>query len=96
MGLDVYFRGDIANVLRATAVASGGAMGMGAAIPPEILSGAETPEEAEKRILAYRLGVRNTLLSIGLAFGLEPKESDIRRADNPLAGLLWAENPRER
>jgi len=82
MGLDVYFRRDIANVLRATACASDGSMQ---------IAGLDT-QEAQ----AYRLGVRNALLSVGLAFGLEPVGPQVRPGGSPpLAGLLWAEIPRD-
>ena len=83
MGLDVYFRRDIANVLRATACASEGA--------------AQMATLDTVQLDAYRQGVRNTLLAVGLAFGLEPVGPQVQRgASPPLAGLLWAEIPHER
>lgn len=102
MGLDVYFRQDIANVLRATACASDGAMGVAADLigDPELchkLDAAGIPRE--KLLQVYRQGVRNALLSVGLAFGLEPAPPSVQRqpgATPGLAGLLWAEIPRER
>jgi hypothetical protein len=98
VGLDVYFRRDIAHVLRATACASEGSMGLAI----ELLGGASEVER-EKLLQAYRQGVRNTLLSVGLAFGLEVRPADgspsVQRtpgAESGLAGLLWAEIPHER
>lgn len=97
MGLDVYFRRDIANVLRATACASDGAMGVAAEVVDS--SGAPLHRAEQERLLqAYRLGVRNALLSVGLAFGLEPVGSGVQAKSGVspgLAGLLWAEIPRE-
>jgi hypothetical protein len=102
VGLDVYFRRDIAHVLRATACASEGSMELAI----ELLGGASGPAsdvEREKLLQAYRQGVRNTLLSVGLAFGLEVRAADgspsVQRtpgAEPGLAGLLWAEIPHER
>ena len=77
----LYFRQDIANVLRATACASEGAARMARV------------EDAELR--AYQQGVRNTLVSVGLAFGLEPVAPAVKGKGTPLAGLLWAESPRD-
>ena len=78
---DVWFRrGDIANVLRATACASEGAAREG-----------DVSEE-------YKRGVRHTLVSVGLAFGLEPVGSvvQVEQGHQSIAGLLWAESPHER
>ena len=105
MGLDVYFRRDIANVLRATACASEGSIGVAIQLlgDPELchqLDAAGIPQE--KLLQVYRLGVRNTLLSVGLAFGLEARpmggSTSVQRTPEVtpgLAGLLWAEIPRE-
>jgi hypothetical protein len=101
VGLDVYFRRDIANVLRATACASDGSMGLAAEVlgDPELcrrLDAAGIPQE--KLLQVYRHGVRNTLLSVGLAFGLEPVGPSIQTRQGvapALAGLLWAETPRD-
>jgi hypothetical protein len=61
--------------------------------------GAGTDEcDDEKLLHAYRLGVRNTLLSVGLAFGLEPVGPVVqpRPGTSPgLSGLLWAEMPQD-
>jgi hypothetical protein len=97
VGLDVYFRRDIANVLRATACASEGSMGLAV----ELLGDSDALQacDREKLLQAYRQGVRSTLLSVGLAFGLEPVGSGVaaRSGVTPgLAGLLWAESPQER
>ncbi|NIV33111.1 MAG: hypothetical protein GWN58_27780 [Anaerolineae bacterium] len=102
MGLDVYFRRDIANVLRATACASDGSMGVAIQLlgDPELcqqLDEAGIPQE--KLLQAYQMGVRNTLLSVGLAFGLEPVRASVQRRPEVspgLAGLLWAEAPQDR
>jgi hypothetical protein len=99
VGLDVYFRRDIANVLRATACASEGSMGVAVQLlgDPELchqLDAAGIPHE--KLLQVYRQGVRNTLLSVGLAFGLEPVGPSAQRKPEVtpgLAGLLWAEMP---
>ena len=98
MGLDVYFRGDIANVLRATACASDGSMGVAAELLGDS-GGLVQGADQEKLLQAYRQGVHNTLLSVGLAFGLEPVGPAIQRkpgGGSGLAGLLWAEIPHER
>ena len=79
MGLDVYFRRDIANVLRATACASEGTAQM-------VAPSAE--------LEAYRKGVYHALLSVGLAFGLEPAQPQVKPGQSPLVGLLWEEIPR--
>ena len=104
MGLDVYFRRDIANVLRATACASEGSIGLAV----DLLEGSGGPVregtradqvEREELLRAYRQGVHNTLLSVGLAFGLEPVGPGVQRKPGVtpgLAGLLWAEIPHER
>lgn len=97
MGLDVYFRRDIANALRATACASDGSMGLAVELLGE--TGAYGTCDSEKLLQAYRQGVRNALLSVGLAFGLEPvgPSVPVRPGSSPaLAGLLWAEIPQER
>lgn len=69
MGFDVYFRRDIADVLRATACASEGAAGL--ALEPVGDAGLSGVEQ-EKLLQAYRQGVRQALISVGLGFGLEP------------------------
>ena len=78
MGLDVYFRRDIANVLRSVAVASAPAAVQDPAV-----------EEA----------IARTLVAVGLAFGLELVGPGVQKRPGVspgLAGLLWAETPRER
>ena len=96
MGLDVYFRRDIANVLRATACASEGSAGLAL----ELVSEPDLAHESdpEKLLQVYRQGVRHALVSVGLAFGLEPVGAGAQPrpgASPPLAGLLWAEAPHE-
>ena len=95
MGLDVYFRRDIANILRATACASEGSAGLALELARES-SAATVP--TEKLLQVYRQGVRHALVSVGLAFGLEPVGVGAQPrpgASPPLAGLLWAEAPHE-
>ncbi len=73
MGLDIYLRRDIANVLRATACAN---------------------EGAESTSAEYRRGVCNTLLSVGLAFGLEPVGAGTKARSGTvpaLTGTVWVE-----
>jgi len=66
------------------------------------VSGPDTVADPEKLAQAYQAGVRNALLSVGLAFGLEPVGPSIQRKPSVtpglagLAGLLWAEIPHER
>ncbi len=97
MGLDVYFRRDIANVLRAVACSSEGSAGLALELladPGEVVS----EVEQERLLRVYRRGVRNTLVSVGLAFGLEAVGPSVqtRPGVSPaVAGLLWAEIPRE-
>ena len=86
---DVYFRRDIANVLRAIACANNGS---GLAVTAELTG----DSVQEKMVYAYRLGVRNTLVSVGLAFGLEPSSpitSQEREGDSAFI-LLWKEASR--
>jgi hypothetical protein len=62
------------------------------------LIGPDGEIDQEKLLQVYRQGVRNTLLSVGLAFGLEPVGPSIQRKSGVapgLAGLLWAESPYE-
>jgi hypothetical protein len=97
MGLDVYFRRDIANVLRATACASEGSAGLALELMGDSAGLANEPDQ-EKMLQIYRQGVRHALVSVGLAFGLEPVGTGTqpRPGMSPaLAGLLWAEVPRE-
>ena len=63
MGLDVYFRRDIANVLRAVAVSGSRA----------ILEGGTQAQKNELQ-KAYQLGRQQSLVAVGLAFGLERVE----------------------
>ena len=94
MGLDVYFRHDIANILRATACASEASTGLFV----ELIGDVSTAEQ-EKLARVHRQAVRSTLVALGLAFGLEPvgPGAQMRPGTSPpLAGLLWAEVPRER
>jgi hypothetical protein len=97
VGLDVYFRRDIANVLRATACASEGSAGLALELvgDPELRAAGIPPE---KLLQVYRQGVRHALVSVGLAFGLEPVGPGAQprpEVSSALAGLLWAEVPHE-
>ena len=97
MGLDVYFRRDIANVLRATACASEGTAGLAIELVGELGLSVSGPS-AEDSLRIYRQAVRHTLISVGLAFGLEPIAPGAQArpdASTALAGLLWAEGPSE-
>ena len=63
----------------------------------DLLDGLTTREQ-ERLIKAYQAGARNALVSVGLAFGLEPvgPVGRVRPGASPaLAGLLWAEAERE-
>lgn len=91
------FRRDIANVLRSSACASEGSVGLAL----ELMGNLDGLQEGERERLlqVYRQGVRHALISVGLAFGLEPVGAGAqpRPSVSPgLAGLLWAEIPQER
>lgn len=96
MGLDVYFRRDIANVLRATACASEGSMSTAVQLLGDTGIVGAHGMDVEQTVQIYRQGVRNTLLSVGLAFGLEPIVQRKPGVTPGLAGLLWAETPHDR
>ena len=86
----IYFRQDIADVLQSIACANEHAHAFSAT-----LGDADTQQAL---LDAYRRGACATLLSVGLAFGLEPvgPGTQVRPgADPPVAGLLWAEIPRD-
>jgi hypothetical protein len=113
MALDIYFKRDIANVLRSTACASEGSAGL----VLELTRSSERTAEAAQRetgipperlLQAYREGVAHALVSVGLAFGLEPVGADAQPKQGnakpgkalpgnalPLTGLLWVEPPHE-
>ena len=85
MGLDVYFRRDIANVLRSIARSIGGAL----RVPMWLLEDVTTKEQ--RRVLdAYKAGVRDALEAVGHSFGLEAVTAP---RGGEVAGLLWAEAP---
>jgi hypothetical protein len=91
MSLDVFFRRDCANFLRATAYALDG----GVRLSAELLDGLTTQEQS-RLIAAYNAGARDALISTGLAFGLEPVGPTIQgkgESKPEIAGLLWAEVP---
>jgi hypothetical protein len=104
VGLDVYFRQDVANILRATACASEGAAGLAVELASDSELRAKLEEagisaeqlSSELLLNVYRQGVRNALIAVGLAFGLEPVGPGVQvrtKEGEPLAGLLWAEAP---
>jgi hypothetical protein len=69
MALDVYFREDILNVLRATYIAGEGP----AALVAEVLGDRDLAEvPADKLLQIYRRGFHTALGAVGLAFGLAP------------------------
>lgn len=74
MGLDVYFRKDIANAMRAVLAASEGSAGLALQLlDPEVLAALSRQGVDAQRIMGvYRAAVLNTLCSLGLSFGLEP------------------------
>lgn len=102
MALEVYFRRDIANILRATACASEGSAGLALELlaDSELCAELDSAEISREKLLqVYRQGIRHALVSVGLAFGLEPVGAGTQPgpgAPSPLAGLLWAETPHER
>jgi hypothetical protein len=117
MALDIYFKRDIANVLRSTACASEGSAGLVLELvrsseltrSNERAAGAvqhEAEIPPERLLQAYREGVAHALVSVGLAFGLEPVGANAPPGDGrpgnakqgkalPLTGLLWVEPPHE-
>ena len=94
MGLDVYFRRDAANFLRATAMAMEGGVGLSI----DILDGLGTEEQA-RLIAAFKRGAYCALVSVGTSFGLQETSASVKNQNElepPLAGLLWAESPQIR
>ena len=82
--------------MRATACASEGSAEVAAQVVMLILEkhGIQLDDNEQAQLLgAYRRGVRNTLVSVGLGFGLEPvrTEEKVESGVPPIAGLLWAE-----
>jgi hypothetical protein len=82
--LDIYYKEDILNALRAVHVASE----VPAALAVDLLQGRELPVDAqgaallkeremivEEQLLAYQKGFRTALASVALAFGLVPVAS---------------------
>jgi hypothetical protein len=80
LALDVYFRDDILNVIRATYAAADGP----SALLSELVRDPELRQMPLDRLVeAYRQGFCTALGAVALAFGLDPSD---RRA-NPPAGL---------
>lgn len=80
MGPSVYFRRDIANVLRSLAC---------------VEMGQETDDQLAQYGQGYRDGFQVALVAIGLAFGLEPVSKANWGQTQPLAKLLWVEVVKE-
>jgi hypothetical protein len=82
LALDVYFREDILNVLRATYAAADGP----AALLSELIRDPELRHVPLDRLVqVYRQGFCTALGAVGLAFGLDPSE---RHSSSP--GHLFA------
>jgi len=88
MALDVYFKEDIRNVLRATYVASEGT----ATLVAELLQDPELCNVPLAKLLrVYREGFLHALGAVGLAFGLDP--SPLTRRDAGLSARGMAPDP---
>ena len=102
--------GDVAKVLRATACASEGSCTLALDL---LLSNSELRARldaagipCEQLLQVYRQGFHDALVSVGLAFGLEPVGLNTRapgagvrqaaEASQAPTGLLWAEMPHDR
>ena len=103
MALDVYYKQDILNVLRATYVANEGpaSLVLETLADPDLraaMDAAGLPAEremiAEKMLHVYRQGFCTALAAIGLAFGLAPAEhgSMERRAGRAAMPPAFADN----
>jgi hypothetical protein len=93
VGLDVIFKRNVADALRAVACASEGSTKLAMELLPDsdLFPDGVPPE---RLLQVYRQGMRHALVSIGFAFGLEPvgPAAQVSRGENPpIAGLLWAE-----
>ena len=76
MALDVYFKEDVLNVLRATYVAGEGP----ATLVAEMLRDPELQNVPLDKLLGvYRRGFVTALGAIGLAFGIEPTRTSVER-----------------
>ena len=87
MGLDVYFRRDIANALSAVAAA------MADTVPASVLD-VRDPVERARIVRAVYQTRWAVLVSVGLTVGLQPVQP---RGDEigPGMPLLWEECPRD-
>jgi hypothetical protein len=108
MALDVFYKQDILNVLRATCVASEGS----ASLMVEMLGDEDLQGVPVEKLMAiYRRGFQTALASVGLAFGLVPVEREQaapRVQEQPVArlesaggaqdliGFLWTEAKTDR
>jgi hypothetical protein len=98
VGIEIYHKREIADVLRATACASEGSarLALGLLGDADLCTVGAPPE---RLLHAYRQGVAHALISVGLALGLEPAslcELQSAGASPALTRLLWAEAPHER
>ena len=91
MALDVYFKEDVQNILRATLVASEGS----AALVGELLEDPELDQlTAGKLMYVYKRGFASALGAIALAFGLEVAPltrqvtREVTREVTPAAGRI--------
>jgi hypothetical protein len=89
MGLDVYLRRDIANVLRSTAAANLGATGTAL----DVLSEVGVGISQEKLVKVYQAAFLQALLCVGLGFGLEPSDgATVRQVEQGQAAIpSWVE-----
>jgi hypothetical protein len=101
VALDVYYKKDIANTLRALHVASE----VPAALCVDLLQGRDLPVEAQRtallderetlaqdQLLAYQKGFRTALASVALAFGLVPLASAAPAASSRSVSSLSRES----
>ena len=85
MALDVYFKEDVHNILRATLVASEGS----AALVAELLKDPDLDQaSAGKLMYVYERGFASALGAIALAFGLDVLPLGRERTPQPKPGQL--------
>ena len=91
MALDVYFRDDILNVLRATYAAADGP----AALLGELVRDPELRQLPLDRLVeVYRQGFCTALGAVALAFGLDPSERHSNSVDGLPTAADWLESRR--
>ena len=79
MGLDIWFREDIANALKAAEAASATTV---AAMEHALVGAGQTTAPDPRYLRAYREGWRAALVTVALAFGLE--DDTARRCEDKL------------